>query len=104
MKTYLLLVAICLHKEEKFFTPLLLQFQIILNSMHKYIPCMKITCQKDGYTQSYRFPETTFVAVTAYQSTGVRSNSNSEYTKLPLNCELNPNTVILVLVELNPFP
>lgn len=39
--------------------------------MHKYLPCMKITCENDGYAQSFSFPETTFIAVTAYQSTGV---------------------------------
>ncbi len=50
---------------------LILLTQIILNSMHKYIPCMKIMCQSDGCSQSYSFPETTFIAVTAYQSTGV---------------------------------
>ncbi len=45
--------------------------QIILNSMHKYLPCMKITCLKDSYSQSFSFPETTFIAVTAYQSSSV---------------------------------
>lgn len=52
--------------------------QVILNSMHKYLPCMKIMCQSDGMSQSFTFPETSFIAVTAYQSTGVSSHPNGE--------------------------
>ena len=45
--------------------------------MHKYIPCMKITSLKDGYCQSFSFPETSFIAVTAYQSDDVSKNHQS---------------------------
>ena len=42
--------------------------QLILNSMQKYQPCLKITRVSTGGTQSYCFIETTFIAVTAYQN------------------------------------
>ena len=42
--------------------------QLILNSMQKYQPYLKLTCVSTGVTQSYCFIETTFIAVTAYQN------------------------------------
>ena len=49
----------------------LVLLQMILNSMQKYQPVLKVICETDGMTQCFRFPETTFIAVTAYQNHGV---------------------------------
>lgn len=50
--------------------------QIILNSMQKYQPAIRITsCESDSSQQishSFQFPETSFIAVTAYQNSRVR--------------------------------
>lgn len=42
--------------------------QIILNSMQKYMPIIRLTDEKLGGTKLISFPETTFIAVTAYQN------------------------------------
>ncbi len=39
--------------------------------MQKYQPFFRITSERDGVTQSYSFPETQFIAVTAYQNSKV---------------------------------
>ena len=44
---------------------------MVLNSMQKYQPRVKITSLEGvdkGTTQYFSFPETVFIAVTAYQS------------------------------------
>jgi len=43
--------------------------------MQRYQPCLHITCQRDGVTQSYTFKETKFIAVTAYQNNRVTINN-----------------------------
>lgn len=48
-------------------------FQIILNSMQKYQPYLKLTCVNTGVSQSFCFSETMFIAVTAYQNSKVSS-------------------------------
>ena len=54
------------------------QFQIILNSMHKYQPRVHIVQANDIFSMrwtsfnTYAFDETTFIAVTAYQNEQVR--------------------------------
>lgn len=50
---------------------LFLYLQMVLNSMQKYQPCLQVTCETTGATQSFYFPETKFIAVTAYQNSQV---------------------------------
>ena len=53
---------------------MILYFQIILNSMHKYQPRVHIVQANDIFSMrwtsfnTYAFEETTFIAVTAYQN------------------------------------
>jgi T-box protein 1 len=45
---------------------------ILLNSMHKYMPRIHVAVENDyKNVKTFNFPETTFVAVTAYQNTDV---------------------------------
>ena len=50
--------------------------QLILNSMQKYQPFLKLTCVNTGATQSFGFMETVFMAVTAYQNSDVSLCNN----------------------------
>ena len=47
----------------------------LLSSMHKYIPRLSIVeinrCAQEPSTHMFTFPETQFIAVTAYQNTDV---------------------------------
>ena len=60
--------------------------QIILNSMQKYQPSVRITsCESDASQQishSFQFPETSFIAVTAYQNSRVRTTAKTGLSKL----------------------
>ena len=57
-----------------------LRSQIILNSMHRYMPRLHIVQASDSYSirssplSTFVFEETAFIAVTAYQNDQVRSN------------------------------
>lgn len=42
--------------------------QIILNSMQKYQPIIRLTDEKHGGSKTFSYHETTFIAVTAYQN------------------------------------
>lgn len=44
---------------------------IILNSMHKYIPRIHIIAPEQGSIDTFQFPETVFMAVTAYQNEAI---------------------------------
>ena len=67
---------------------------LILNSMHKYIPRLNIvevsgrsidptsSCNKPA-KHNFSFPETQFIAVTAYQNTDV-SDFSLEQASIPL--------------------
>ena len=50
----------------------LLLLQVILNSMQKYLPTIRIVCESTRTSQTFQFPETCFIAVTAYQNSKVR--------------------------------
>ncbi|XP_053287536.1 eomesodermin homolog b isoform X1 [Pleuronectes platessa] len=86
---------------------------VIMQSLHKYQPRLHIVevtedgaedVNNDGKTQSFTFPETQFIAVTAYQNTditqlkidhnpfakGFRDNYDSMYT-VPENDRLTPS-------------
>ena len=58
----------------------------LLNSMHKYIPRLSVvevnSCSTDSSTQRYTFPETQFIAVTAYQNTDVSGRIFIDYHSL----------------------
>jgi hypothetical protein len=51
--------------------------QVILNSMQKYMPTIRIACESTRTSQTFQFPETAFIAVTAYQ--------NSKITQLKID-------------------
>jgi hypothetical protein len=65
-----LLMFLFLFKNEYSFA-----FQVILNSMHRYMPRLHIqevnASNKDGQIKTFTFPETEFIAVTAYQNTDI---------------------------------
>lgn len=62
----------------------MLEFQLVLTSMHKYQPCIHIVKASDilavdwSPSVTFTFPETEFVAVTAYQ---VLINNLVNYSK-----------------------
>lgn len=46
--------------------------QMLLNSMHKYLPRLHVVLENDNKSvKTFSFPETQFIAVTAYQNTDV---------------------------------
>lgn len=63
-----------------FIIAILLQSQMVLNSMHKYQPRIHVievggSPNEQRNLQTHSFPETQFIAVTAYQNTDVRDST-----------------------------
>lgn len=51
---------------------------LLLNSMHKYMPRLHVVLEDDNKSvKTFTFPQTEFIAVTAYQNADVRSQSLS---------------------------
>lgn len=77
------------------FTPKLCSMQTILNSMHKYQPRFHIVRANDilklpySTFRTYVFPETEFVAVTAYQNDKVSSRCAHDLRPTPAVCVIN---------------
>lgn len=42
--------------------------------MQKYLPTIRIVCESSRVSQSFQFPETAFIAVTAYQNSKVNNH------------------------------
>lgn len=71
--------------------------QVVLSSMHKYHPRLVVTPQ-DGMQepQIFSFPETQFIAVTAYQNTTVSKSVNFDiisYTSCIWDAVMNAPTL-----------
>nr|XP_014429599.1 T-box transcription factor TBX21 [Pelodiscus sinensis] len=67
---------------------------IVLQSLHKYQPRLHVTEVKDGEsdeaypsgnTQTFIFPETQFIAVTAYQNADAKLQNTTR--RIPTSCE-----------------
>ena len=59
--------------------------QIILNSMQRYQPTVRIVCKSDNThpnTHVYQFPEMAFIAVTAYQNSKVLAHMHGTWQKI----------------------
>lgn len=79
---------------------------VVLQSLHKYQPRLHIVemtedgaedISSDAKTQSFTFPETQFIAVTAYQNTDVSlARPNPPAQQLGLKSDLKQITKILM--------
>lgn len=70
--------------------------QVVLNSLHKYQPkihIMKEFTDKDpGLIDTFQFPETQFIAVTAYQNENV---SDAKVRPIPITTEPNLDPLLI---------
>jgi len=64
---------------------------VVLQSLHKYQPRLHVVqvnedgtedTSQPGRVQTFTFPETQFIAVTAYQNTDVRNNKKNAFLKI----------------------